>query len=258
MKRRTFLQLTAAGCASFFTPVFAASGVAAKPGADFELEELTIADLQTRMESGRCTAVSLARSYLERIEKVDQRGPMLRSIIELNPDALKIARELDRERKAKRVRSSLHGIPVLLKDNIDTHDRMMCTAGSLALMGSHPLSDVARRVVESSGSAAKAAWSAATSKPEQIKVRGFIGVDSGGSCAGRSALSQARDLAKAAGSFSQLLLDGIKCPKGISSEKIGRGNMPEIHGSTAQRFGVLVTELFGQAERIAPIGLKMP
>ena len=99
----------------------------------FELEEATIADLQEGMRAGKLTAREIAEKYLERIEKLDRKGPALNSIIELNPDALAIADALDRERKSKGARSSLHGIPVLLKDNIDTADRMHTTAGSLAL-----------------------------------------------------------------------------------------------------------------------------
>jgi len=147
MKRRTFLQLAAAGSTTVLGPISAGAtvlvrkSVSPKHASDFELDELTIAELQAGMTSGQFTAVSLTRKYLERIEKIDRRGPALRAIIELNPDALEIARELDRERRAHRVRSRLHGVPVLIKDNIDTHDRMMCTAGSLALLGSHPAAD---------------------------------------------------------------------------------------------------------------------
>ena len=88
------------------------------------------------MKSGEETAESLTQKYLRRIEETNLRGPTLRAVLEVNPDALGIARSLDRERKAKGARGPLHGIPVLLKDNIDTHDRMMTTAGSLALLGS--------------------------------------------------------------------------------------------------------------------------
>ena len=102
----------------------------------FEWEEATIVDLQAAIKSGQETAVSLAKKYLQRIEDLDRRGPMLKSVIELNPDAVAIARTLDKERKSKGPRGPMHGIPVLLKDNIDTHDRMMTTAGSLALLGS--------------------------------------------------------------------------------------------------------------------------
>ena len=109
---------------------------AAPAAAAFELEEATVAQLQIEMQAGRMTARGLAEHYLARIEKLDRQGPMLRSIIETNPDALQLADELDRERKAQGPRSPLHGIPVLLKDNIDTADRMTTTAGSLALEGS--------------------------------------------------------------------------------------------------------------------------
>lgn len=102
----------------------------------FEWEEATVVELQAAIKSGQETAVSLAKKYLQRIEDLDRRGPMLKSVIEINPDAVAIARALDKERKAKGSRGPLHGIPVLLKDNIDTHDRMMTTAGSLALLGS--------------------------------------------------------------------------------------------------------------------------
>src|SRR3989441_5507976 len=114
----------------------------------FELDELTIAGLQTGMTAGKFTAHSLARKYLDRIDEVDKHGPAINSLIELNPDALSIASELDKERKAKRPRGPLHGIPILIKDNIDTHDRMTTTAGSLALGGSIPLQDatVAKRL----------------------------------------------------------------------------------------------------------------
>lgn len=102
----------------------------------FELEEVTVAELQRGMASGRFTAAGLVKSYRQRISEIDQHGPRLKSVIELNPDALAIATELDRERKAKGPRGPLHGIPILIKDNIDTHDRMATTAGSLALAGS--------------------------------------------------------------------------------------------------------------------------
>jgi amidase len=102
----------------------------------FEFAEATIPELQAALKSGKETAVSLAKKYLERIEEIDRKGPALNSMIEVNPEALAIARALDRERKAKGVRGPLHGVPIVLKDNIDTHDRMMTTAGSLALLGS--------------------------------------------------------------------------------------------------------------------------
>ena len=99
----------------------------------FALEELTIDDLQSRMRSASETSESLTRQYLDRIDAIDQRGPAINAVIELNPDALSIASQLDAERKAGKVRGALHGIPVLIKDNIDTADKMHTTAGSLAL-----------------------------------------------------------------------------------------------------------------------------
>jgi amidase len=108
---------------------------------DFELGELTIADLQAGIRSGKFSAHSLTEKYLARIEQIDRRGPALKSVIELNTEALAIAQALDKERKDKGARGPLHGIPVLIKDNIDTADRMQTTAGSLALIGSHPTRD---------------------------------------------------------------------------------------------------------------------
>jgi amidase len=117
----------------------------------FDLDELTVAELQKRIESGAESARSLAEKYLARIEQLDRRGPLfLRSVLETNPDALAIAEKLDQERKAGRVRGPLHGIPVLVKDNIGTSDRMTTTAGSLALEGSIPSQDsfVAKKLRE--------------------------------------------------------------------------------------------------------------
>jgi amidase len=101
----------------------------------FDLEEATIADLQQRMERGQDTARTLVEKYTARIERFDRQGPALRSVIELNPEALTIADRLDAERKEKGARGPLHGIPILIKDNIATADRMTTTAGSLALEG---------------------------------------------------------------------------------------------------------------------------
>jgi len=107
----------------------------------FELEEATLEALQTAMTGRKETAVSLTRKYLRRIEELDHRGPALHAIIETNPDAIGIAESLDRERRVKKIRGPLHGIPILLKDNIDTHDRTTTTAGSLFLKGSIPQRD---------------------------------------------------------------------------------------------------------------------
>ena len=146
MNRRSFIQL-----GSLTAGHFVVGGCLCSPRIpDFDLEEATIPQLQAAMQSGGESAVSLAQKYLQRIAEIDKRGPGVNSVIELNPDALSIARDLDAERKAKGPRGLLHGIPVLLKDNIDTHDRMMTTAGSLALLGSVPLQDstVARKLRE--------------------------------------------------------------------------------------------------------------
>ncbi len=112
-----------------------AAGALAAPPA-FELEEATVDDLRKRMTAGSLTARALTNQYLERIAAIDKRGPSLNAVIEINPDALALAAALDAERKAKGPRGPLHGIPILIKDNIDTADRMMTTAGSLALLGS--------------------------------------------------------------------------------------------------------------------------
>ena len=110
----------------------APTGAAAEP---FALNEATVADLQARMAQGTETARSLCEKYLARIKALNEQGPMLRAVIETNPDALSIADGLDKERKAGKVRGPLHGIPVLIKDNIDSGDQMMTTAGASALIG---------------------------------------------------------------------------------------------------------------------------
>ena len=108
---------------------------------DFELHEVTVAQLQHAMASGEQTARSITEHYLQRIDELNRQGPELRAIIETNPAALTIADELDRERRVQGPRGPLHGIPVVLKDNIDTADDMATTAGSLALEGSKPRHD---------------------------------------------------------------------------------------------------------------------
>ncbi len=105
------------------------------------LPEWTIGDLTEKMESGELSVHQVAELYLQRIEAVDKNGPYINAVIELNPAALEIADGLDQERKAGKVRGPLHGIPILLKDNIDTHDRMQTTAGSLALEGNFAAKD---------------------------------------------------------------------------------------------------------------------
>jgi len=143
--RRQFLKLGTSACAlAVAGPTLrttTAATRAAYQARPFEFEEATVSDLQNAMQQGRHTARSIAESYLARIEELDKHGPAVNSVIELNPDALEIAEALDRERKAKGVRGPLHGIPVLIKDNIDTADKMKTTAGSLALVGSKPPRD---------------------------------------------------------------------------------------------------------------------
>jgi len=139
MTRRTFLGTGVLGgaMAAVTWPARAQAAPAAGPAraaqAPSELDEVTVAQLQEGMRSGRWTARSLAEQYLARIEAVDRKGPALGTIIELNPDALSIADALDAERRAKGPRGPLHGVPVLVKDNVATADRMHTSAGSLAL-----------------------------------------------------------------------------------------------------------------------------
>jgi amidase len=128
MNRRHFLSTTALAGAT------GASAVTKRPPTA-TLEEVTIAEFQRRMRQEGFTAEQLTALYLARIEAIDRSGPALRSVIEVNPDAIAIARALDAEYKSKGPRGPLHGIPLLLKDNIDTGDRMQTTAGSLALVG---------------------------------------------------------------------------------------------------------------------------
>jgi len=148
--RRTFLKATMMGsAAAALAPLYSAraaareieSGVPAFSVKPFELDELTFSDLQEGMKSGKYTSRSLVEQYSARIDEIDKHGPAINSVIEMNPDALLIADQLDQQRKAKGPRGPLHGIPVFIKDNIDTADKMMTTAGSLALVGSKPARD---------------------------------------------------------------------------------------------------------------------
>jgi amidase len=173
--RRTFLKSGAAAAAALAVPPRADRATShpmpsrqPRPAAD--VEEMTVADMQSAMAAGKLSAVKLVRKYLRRIKAIDE-GPIdLRSIIELNPDAVAIARELDRERRQGRVRGPLHGIPVVIKDNIDTADKMLTTAGSLALVDSSPGADatVAARLRE-----AGAVILAKTNLSEWANFRGF-------------------------------------------------------------------------------------
>ncbi len=158
MKRRNFIRYTAAGGAAFSLSPF--SGCSSPhedktkgtglPKDDFLLKEITVAELQQKMKDGSLSSEKIIQLYLSRINDIDKNGPGLNSVIELNPDAAEIAKQLDAERKKGKVRGPLHGIPILIKDNIDTADKMMTTAGSLALKGNIVKKDsqVARKLSE--------------------------------------------------------------------------------------------------------------
>lgn len=143
MKRRNFFKTAALGggtlaispLSSCVQPAGRQQEQSEPDYTTFDLNELTIANLQDKMKSGELTSEVITQKYLDRIDQIDKNGPQLRSVIEVNPDALEIARQLDAERKSGKVRGPLHGIPVLIKDNIDTGDKMQTTAGSLALAG---------------------------------------------------------------------------------------------------------------------------
>lgn len=148
MQRRLFLRAAALGAAAFpifRNPLLFSAAWPDQPddatAKDFPLAEITIDALQQKMQSGDWTAESIVKMYLKQIAAIDQKGPRLNTVIELNPDALEIARALDRERKAGKLRGPMHGIPVLIKDNIDTGDNMMTTAGALALVGNRASKD---------------------------------------------------------------------------------------------------------------------
>ncbi len=168
MRRRDFLHTAfGVGSALAIVGLSSASRALAEPGSKSAvgtatpsspplsplpdaLQEATISQLQKGLESGKYTARSIAEAYLKRIQKIDKSGPSVNSVIEVNPDALSIADALDRERKEGRIRGPLHGIPVIIKDNIDTADKMVTSAGSLALKDSRPAQDsfVAKRLRE--------------------------------------------------------------------------------------------------------------
>jgi amidase len=152
MKRSDFLASTALAAVGL-TTLFATNSFTEKKtdskqenkseGSDdpFELDEITVSELQDKMAKGAYTSEQITQLYLNRIDAIDKNGPKLNSIIELNPDALDIAKAMDKERKDGKVRGALHGIPILIKDNIDTADKMMTTAGALALVGNKAKKD---------------------------------------------------------------------------------------------------------------------
>src|SRR5437762_3260515 len=143
VSRRDVLKLGApAGATASLAPLATsplAAVAAATAPSDFN--EMTITQLKGLMASGQARSTDLVNFYLRRIQALDQGGPMVNSVLEVNPDALAIAQQLDAERQAGQVRGPLHGVPVLLKDNVDTHDRMQSPAGSLALVGTAPAQD---------------------------------------------------------------------------------------------------------------------
>ena len=146
MKRRQFLKASSASWLAItsFDLISCQSKPSNKPDElkqPFALEEVTIDDLQQKMQNGEFTSRSITEMYLKRIEAIDKNGVILNSVIELNPDAITIAEAMDKERKEGKVRSAMHGIPVLIKDNIDTGDKMMTTAGALALEGNRANKD---------------------------------------------------------------------------------------------------------------------
>jgi amidase len=138
MKRRKFLLSSFIGSAAVCVPLTnSCKRIEKKTETNLkyesELDEVTIHKMQDWLKTGKYTSESIVSQYQERIEAIDKGGPQLHSIIELNPDAITIARQLDNERKSGKIRGPLHGIPIVIKDNVDTADSMMTTAGSLAL-----------------------------------------------------------------------------------------------------------------------------
>jgi amidase len=150
MKRRNFIAKTTIASASLASLLVSCNkdkktsppvATMDKPADDFELNELTITALQEKFSSGKYSSEQITRLYLDRIEAMDKNGPSINAVIEINPEAISIAQAMDAERKAGKSRGALHGVPVLIKDNIDTADKMQTTAGSLAMVGNIALQD---------------------------------------------------------------------------------------------------------------------
>ncbi|MBX2874243.1 MAG: hypothetical protein KTR30_19140, partial [Saprospiraceae bacterium] len=146
MKRRNFIQHSASTLiGAQLWGLYACNAPESSPPPSsnpvFSFEEMTIDQMQTGFDAGEFSVESVVQAYLNRIEQLDQGGPKVNSIIEVNPEAIDIAKQLDKELKSGNARGPLHGIPIVLKDNIDTHDKMLTTAGSRALLGSRPLQD---------------------------------------------------------------------------------------------------------------------
>ncbi len=225
MRRRDFIRtggIIAAGLT--MTPLVRALG--APP--ELNVEEITIAELQAVMAAGRLTAASLVDLYTQRVQALDKNGPTLRSVQEINPDALVIAKALDDERKAKGPRGWLHGIPVLLKDNIATADKMETTAGALALVGGKPREDstIAKKLREAGavilGKASMSEWAYFKSSPNSSgwsarngQARNPYALDRTpcGSSSGSAIAVAANLVAVAIGTETDGL---IMCPSGIN------------------------------------------
>ncbi|HEY1091952.1 MAG TPA: amidase [Burkholderiaceae bacterium] len=141
INRRAFATFATGSAAALGAALTPAAAAATNAPALKAIDKLDAAGLQAQMTARRLSSVELVRHYLKRINAVNSRGPMLRAVIELNPDALAQARSLDAERRGKKLRGPLHGLPVLLKDNIATADKMSTSAGSLALAGLHAQHD---------------------------------------------------------------------------------------------------------------------
>jgi len=151
MKRRTFLTTTTLATVGLTTLLVEGCNNSKKDIGDkkvdvdateaFELDEETISSLRKKLDSGKYSSQQLVELYLKQIENIDKNGPKLNAIIEINPDGVSIAKQMDNERKDGKTRGPLHGIPVVIKDNIDTADRMQTTAGSLAMVGNFASND---------------------------------------------------------------------------------------------------------------------
>jgi amidase len=225
----------------------------------FDVEETTIAALQAAMEAGRLSAETLATIYIRRIQAFDRSGPALRSVQELNPDALAIAQALDAERRARGPRGPLHGIPVLLKDNIATADGMETTAGALALVGAKPRRDsfVAQRLREAGavilGKAAMTEWANFKSVPSssgwsarngQVRNPYALGRTPGGSSSGSGVAVAASLVAVSVGTET----DGsIMSPAGVNGVV---GIKPTV--GLASRAGVI--QISATQDTVGPFG----
>src|SRR6266567_3644976 len=239
LTRRDVLRLGAlAGAGASLAPLVTSSVAANATTAPSDFNEMTITQLQGLMGSRQARSVDLVTFFLQRIRTLDQSGPMVNSVIELNPDALAIASALDGERQAGHVRGPLHGIPVLLKDNVDTHDQMQTAAGSLALVGTPALQDstVAARL-----RAAGAVILGKTTLSEWANFRSFFSSSGwsgrGGQCNNPYAIdrnpcgsSSGSGAAASAGKFHRDYTQFLD-PNGVSGVRIGVAREYEGVGS---------------------------